>query len=37
MQEIKVPECPKASQVNDIPTKVIREYVHIFPNLYVEF
>ena len=37
MQEIKVAENPKASQVDDIPTKMIKEYVHIFPNFYVEF
>ena len=37
MQEIIVLESPKASQINNIPTEMIKEYVHFFLILYVEF
>ena len=37
MQEIKVSTSPKYITKNDIPINMIKEYVHIFLNIYVEF
>ena len=37
MQEIIVLESPKALQLKNIPAEMIKEYVHFFLILYIEF